>query len=122
MIILPAQNTLKGFRSGGRCEQPVGLIDIFPTLIELCGLKLPKNLDGQSLVPLLLNPKKPTGRVLKTKFDTGNVSLRTERWRYLRYADGEQELYDLKADPNEWLNLINDPRQAKVKERFNLMK
>ena len=122
MIILPAENTLKGFRSGDRCEQPVGLIDIFPTLIELCGLKLPKNLDGQSLVPLLINPNKPTGRVLKTTFDTGNVSLRTERWRYLRYADGEQELYDLKADPNEWLNLINDPSHAKVKERFNLMK
>ena len=122
MIILPAKNTLKEFRSGGRCEQPVGLIDIFPTLIELCGLKLPKNLDGQSLVPLLIDPEKPTGRVLKTTFDTGNISLRTERWRYLRYADGEQELYDLKADPNEWLNLINDPRHAKVKERFNLMK
>ncbi len=122
MIILPAENTLKEFRSGGRCEQPVGLIDIFPTLIELCGLKLPKNLDGQSLVPLLIDPEKPTGRVLKTTFDTGNISLRTERWRYLRYADGEQELYDLKADPNEWLNLINDPRHAKVKERFNLMK
>ena len=122
MIILPAKNTLKEFRSGGRCEQPVGLIDIFPTLMELCGLKLPKDLDGQSLVPLLIDPEKDTGRVLKTTFDTGNISLRTGRWRYLRYADGEQELYDLKADPNEWLNLINDPRHAKVKERFNLMK
>ena len=48
----------------------------------------------------------------------GNVSLRTIRWRYLRYANGEEELYDLKNDPNEWSNLSGDPSLAKVKERL----
>lgn len=122
LIILPAKNTLKGFGSGGRCEQPVGLIDLFPTLIELCGLKLPKDLDGQSLVPLLLDPKKNTGRVLKTTFDSGNISLRTERWRYLRYGNGEEELYDLKTDPNEWTNLAKNPPHVKLMERFGRIK
>ena len=51
----------------------------------------------------------------------GNVSLRTLRWRYLRYANGEEELYDLKNDLNEWANLSGDPSLAKVKERLALI-
>ena len=50
--------------------------------------------------------------------DRGNLSLRTTRWRYLRYANGEEELYDLKADPNEWTNLANDPKYAELKDRL----
>ena len=91
--------------AGSRCDQPVGLIDLYPTLADLCGLQAPDDLDGQSLVPLLREPGKQTSRALITMFDQGNTSLRTERWRFIRYADGSQELYDMKKDPHEWYNL-----------------
>ena len=119
LMIVPPKRLAKQFAPGGsRSAQPVGLIDLFPTLAEACDLRPPKNLDGQSLLPLLRDPSKATGRVLTTTFDKGNVSHRTTRWRYLRYANGEEELYDLQNDPNEWTNLADDPRLAKVKSRL----
>ena len=96
----------------------MGLIDLFPTLVEACSLDAPKRLDGQSLLPLLRDPAQITGRVLPTFFDRGNLSLRSTRWRYLCYANGEEELYDLQADPNEWTNLANDPQHAELKKRL----
>ena len=76
------------------------------------------SLCALALLPLLREPANETGRVLPTTFDRGNLSLRTTRWRYLRYANGEEELYDLKADPNEWTNLANDPKYAELKDRL----
>jgi hypothetical protein len=48
-----------------------------------------------------------------TTFDPGNVTLRTERWRYIRYRDGSEELYDHRSAPNEWNNLAKDPNHAR---------
>ena len=122
LIVVPPKRLAKQFApEGSRCDQPVGLIDLFPTLTDACGLSAPNNLDGESLLPLLRDPSKQTGRALVTTFDKGNVSLRTIRWRYIRYSNGEEELYDLKNDPNEWANLSEDPRFAKVKERLALL-
>ena len=119
LIIVPPKRLAKQFAPGGsRCAQPVGLIDLFPTLAEACSVDTPKRLDGQSLLPLLREPANETGRVLPTTFDRGNLSLRTTRWRFLRYANGEEELYDLQADPNEWTNLANDPKYAELKDRL----
>ena len=119
LIIVPPKRLAKQFAPGGsRCAQPVGLIDLFPTLAEACSLDAPKQLDGQSLLLLLREPANETGRVLPTTFDQGNLSLRTTRWRYLRYANGEEELYDLQADPKEWTNLANDPKYAELKDRL----
>ena len=66
----------------------------------------------------LRDPSKATGRVLTTTFDKGNVPHRTTRWRYLRYANGEEELYDLQNDPKERINLADDSAGYKVKSRF----
>lgn len=98
-----------------RCSQPVSLLDLYPTLIELCRLPPIKELSGQSLVPLLNNPTQSTGRVVLTTFDKGNYSATSARWHYIRYADGSEELYDRANDPHEWTNLAARPEHAAQK-------
>jgi len=102
---------------GGVAKTPVGLIDLYPTLTELCGVKTPENLQGQSLVPMLKDPS-AAGRGWAITQVTRNrsakqggrffgYSLRTPRWRYTEWAEGRQgrELYDHDADPKELTNL-----------------
>jgi arylsulfatase A-like enzyme len=98
-----------------RTSRPVGFIDLFPTLIELCGLPPPADLDGVSLVPLLKDPQRAWDQPVLTTHGLGNHALRSERWRYIRYADGSEELYDHVSDPNEWTNLAARADLAPVK-------
>jgi arylsulfatase A-like enzyme len=105
-------------QSGKTCTRPVNLIDLCPTLVDLCGLSQVSNLDGTSLVPLLRNPDAPWESPSLTTLERGNHTLRSERWRYIRYADGTEELYDCVADPNEWNNLAGGPAHAAVKAEF----
>jgi arylsulfatase A-like enzyme len=98
----------------GRCAQPAELLDIYPTLIELCGLKPRTDLEGLSLVPQLKNAAAPRERPAITSHNQGNHSVRSERWRYIRYADGSEELYDHQTDPNEWTNLAGKSEHAAV--------
>jgi arylsulfatase A-like enzyme len=100
---------------GATCGRPVGLIDLYPTLLDLCGVPQRANLDGQSLVPLLTDPGAAWERPALTTHGQGNHALRSERWRYIRYADGSEELYDHDADPHEWTNLAGDSRYAATK-------
>ena len=104
-----------GGKSGGRSARPVSLQDLYSTILELCGLPLPDGIDGRSLVPLLKDPGAPWDRPALTTSGYGNHALRSERWRYIRYADGTEELYDHEADPNEWKNVAADPRFESVK-------
>ena len=94
-----------GVSNGGRCVEPVELLDIYPTLIELAGLSTRENLEGLSLVPQLRDARSKRSRPAITTANPGNHSIRTKDWRYIRYADGSEELYDLREDPNEWRNL-----------------
>jgi arylsulfatase A-like enzyme len=98
-----------------RTTRAVGLIDLFPTLNELCALPPVANLDGQSLVPLLRDPQLAWDRPALTTHGRGNHALRSERWRYIRYEDGGEELYDHASDPHEWTNLAGKPEFAAVK-------
>tara|TARA_Y100001934_G_scaffold45195_1_gene54670 strand:- start:52 stop:1536 length:1485 start_codon:yes stop_codon:yes gene_type:complete len=101
-----------------RSSRPVSLINIFPTLNELCGLTQLKRSDGVSLVPLLKDPKAPWSRPAKIEYKSGNVAVRSETHRYIRYQNGDEELYDLQSDPLEWKNLANDPVHRGLKVQF----
>ena len=96
------------------CSRPVGLIDVFPTLAELCDLPAKEDLEGRSLRPLLNQPSAEWKHPALTTFGPNNHTLRTEHWRYIRYSDGSEELYDHRADPNEWKNLAADPSHAEL--------
>ncbi len=97
----------------------VGLIDIYPTLVELCGLPEKAGLDGHSLAPLIEDPEREWERPALTTHHPGNHSVRSERWRYIRYANGDEELYDHRDDPHEFRNLAADPEYAPVKARLS---
>jgi len=103
-----------------RCSRPVTLLDIYPTLIELCQLRDKPELEGQSLVPLLKDPGAVWDRPALTTHGRDNHSLRTEKWRYIRYSDGTEELYDhdQDQDPLEWTNLAAIPKYAETKKKL----
>lgn len=105
-------------RPGTRCEHPVSLIDMYPTLIELCDLKSKPELDGISLVPLLKNPDAEWSRPALMTYMRGNHAVRDRRWRYIRYKDGTEELYDHQNDPNEWANVAGDPKNKRIIDRL----
>jgi choline-sulfatase len=104
-----------GIAAGARCTRPAELLDIYPTLVEMCGLPEVEHLEGHSLVPQLRDATAERPWPAITSHNQGNHGIRTERWRYIRYADGSQELYDMQVDPNEWDNLAGRPdSQAEI--------
>jgi iduronate 2-sulfatase len=102
--------------AGAMCERFVELIDIYPTLIDLCGLPGRNDLEGTSVEPLLDNPVRPWKKGAFTNVFRGNIlgeSVRTENWRYSEYGGSDQaELYDLAADAKEFTNLAGKPEYA----------
>ncbi len=107
-------------KKGGLCNTPVSLLDIYPTLLDLCRLPPKEGLEGLSLKKLLEDPSSPWQRPALTTWGKDNISLRAKEWRYIRYCDGTEELYSEKDDPREWHNLIQDldATSAKVIEQF----
>ena len=124
-----------GMKSAGQSTPRIAeLVDLYPTLADLCGLPIPKELEGVSLKPVLEDPNRPwkkgaftqvvhnrgggradAGRKGKGGKSTGR-SVRSERYRYTEWNDGSDgvELYDQQNDPHEWNNLANDPKMAAV--------
>ena len=99
---------------GGVSPRTVNLLDLYPTLVDLCGLPPKKQLEGRSLVPLLKNPTAAWPYASLTTMKRNNHSLRTERWRYIRHSDGGEELYDHDVDSGEKNNLATLPEYEEV--------
>ena len=111
-FIIVAPGTAK---AGSLCNRPVELIDIYPTLADLCGLKIPKGLDGISMKSLLRDPSRPWKRAAFTSQSAKNHSLRTQRWRYTEWGGPENaELYDHENDPGEFKNITKDPEHSAI--------
>jgi len=108
-----------GVAKGKLCQRPVSLIDIYPTLLDLCGLSELKGLDGQSLKLLLENPDRQWERPVVITYGLNNHAIQTERWRYIRYRDGGEELYDHERDPNEWTNLASISKYSLQKSKLS---
>lgn len=103
-------------RAGVDCREAVSLLDIYPTLIELCGLPKNPQLDGISLVPQLKDPQTPRKKPVISTSYYENHAIRTKNWRYIRYADGAEELYDHRKDSDEFINLAKRPEYKKIKQ------
>ena len=104
-----------GMRAAGRARtQPITLLDLYPTLTELCGLPANPRAEGTSLTPLLRNAGAKRDPAVIT-YLPGNHAVCTDKWRYIRYRDGGEELYDRKKDPNEFDNLAARPEHAPLK-------
>jgi arylsulfatase A-like enzyme len=107
---LPFVMFVPGMKGKQDCFRNVNLIDLYPTLIDLCALPK-KELDGKSFVPLLKNPKKEWAPAITTT-GKGEHSVMTEKWHYIEGRKGTVELYNLEKDPMEWENLAcNDTRE-----------
>ena len=106
-------------KSGVKCEQAVDLMSIYPTVCELAGVPTPKHVEGVSIKPLLENPAAEWTRPALSTMFKGNHTLRTADWRYIRYADGSEELYDERTDPHEWTNLADKPGNADMKAKLS---
>ena len=106
---------------GGVSTRAVSLIDLYPTLAQLASLDPPGDLDGESLVRLLQDPEAPRSTPALTTRQGRHHAIRTDRWRYIRYSDSSEELYDHASDRMEWNNLAGDAAHSETKSRLTTM-
>ncbi|MDZ4289242.1 MAG: sulfatase [Prosthecobacter sp.] len=97
------------------CERTVDFMSVYPTLTDLCGIPTPAHVKGPSIRSLLLDPKSAWSQPGITTFGFSNHGIRTEDWRYIHYANGDEELYNEAIDPYEWKNLAADPQYTGTK-------
>jgi arylsulfatase A-like enzyme len=109
----------KEARNGRTCAQAVSLINIYRTLADMSGLEAPSYVDGESLVPQLSDTNKKLKKPTITSWGRGNYAVRTEKWRYIRYFDGTEELYAHESDSNEWHNLAQKVEFQEVKRKLS---
>lgn len=107
-----------GKKQGHEVKDAVSVINVYRTLAELTGLKAPDYVDGISLVPVLKDPEALRDTPSICSWGRGNYTLRDREWRYTRYFDGTEELYNHKSDSNEWNNLAENPEYAAVKKKL----
>jgi len=109
LVSVPGQKS-----SGRKCDRVVSLLDLYPTLGDLCGLPKAAKLEGQSLAPLIRNPQREWDKPVLSTWYYKNHAVRSENWRYIRYRDGGEELYDHRNDPGEHTNLAQNPEYAGI--------
>lgn len=115
---MPLIVSAPGMPSDQVCNAPVGLIDLYPTLLDLCELPANEMNEGHTLTPLLEDVDADWKQVAVTTYGQGNHAVQTERYRFYEYEDGSQELYDHAQDPNEWENLAPDVRHQELIKRM----
>lgn len=108
-----------GIESGRRCDRVVSLLDLYPTLVEMCGLPKNQRNEGHSLAPLLKDPTQPWSVPAITGWKEKSFAIQNERYRYIRYGDGSEELYDHNADLNEFENLAGKAEYEKVRREMS---
>ncbi len=110
-----------GVGANSKVSAPAELLDIYPTLIDLAGLPDQPGLEGHSLLPQLQDASAPRQWPAITTHNHDNHGIRTEKWRFIQYADGSEELYNMEEDPFEHTNLAADPAYAEVLAEHRMM-
>ena len=111
-----------GLPEGKVINEPVEMLSIYPTLLDLCGLPPYERNEGSNLVPAMTSDEQLVeGFKAITTYGMNNHALRTSQYRYIRYEDGSEELYDHDKDPNEWHNLAVDNMDLQKREKFKKM-
>ena len=106
-------------KPGSTTAKPVNLLDIYPTLASLTGCEPPDGqLEGNDLTVLMRAPEAAWNKTSLTTFGYKNYGVRSERYRYIVYEDGSEELYDHAKDKWEWRNLADDPEYAEIKAQM----
>ena len=112
MVVAPGVS-----KAGLRNNQPISHVDIYPSLCDFAGIPKPKYLEGRSILPLLKDPS-ATRDFAFLSYGPQNTAAQSEQFRYLRYEDGSEELYDHKKDPHEWINLIGNKNYQSIRKKM----
>lgn len=120
LIIVPPKNAAPaGFTPNSISERVVNLLDLAPTLADFAAIPLREAWEGNSLLPLIGNPAQDWQEYTHTTFGLGNHTVSTARWQYIHYFDDTAELYDIQRDPQEFVNLIQDPQYRDLISRLH---
>ncbi|HCQ39898.1 MAG TPA: iduronate-2-sulfatase [Verrucomicrobiales bacterium] len=118
-LIIHLPETLGGNPEAGSCSRPVSLLDLYPTLVDLCGLPPNPRIEGRTIAPLVRDPKAewpyPAVITHSPHWHGPNHAVRSELFHYIHYGRGGEELYDVSKDPNQWRNLASDPEYRQIK-------
>jgi arylsulfatase A-like enzyme len=114
---VPLIISLPGTKTPEICGQPVELLDIYPTLTDLCGLPENTANEGKSLKPLMNESFGPSENYAVSTYGRNNHAVISQQYRYIQYEDHSEEFYDLKTDPNEWNNMADKPQNKSIIEQ-----
>ena len=112
MVVLPGVT-----KAGTRNNQPISHVDIYPSLCDFAGVPKPDHLEGRSILPLLKDPS-ATRDFAFLSYGPQNTAAQSDRYRYIRYEDGSEELYDHQKDPHEWTNLIGNKKYQTMRKNM----